>query len=140
MAGQTIRRRAGRGSGSTASADGIDDIARGNVGTADQGPGDVYPDAPVTAETGELPLGEASPPIWPWTAAVKRSLAAGSVVVADPVSGRRRAIYAHCPLDGHPADVRRVVRGPADAVVELTMRCAICGHDFRAAPEELHLR
>ena len=140
MAGQTSHRRTGRRGSPPARADGTDDIARGNVGTADQGPGDVYPDVPVTAQTGELPLGQASPPVWPWTAAVKRSLAVGSVVVSDPASGRRHSMYALCPLDGHQADVRRVVRGPADAVVELTMRCAICGRDFRAAPEDLHLR
>ena len=38
-------------------AGGTDDIARGNVGTGDQGPGDVYPEDPVTVHTGELPLG-----------------------------------------------------------------------------------
>jgi len=33
---------------------GTDDIQRGNVGTADQGPGDVHPRGKVDAHTGEI--------------------------------------------------------------------------------------
>jgi hypothetical protein len=33
---------------------GTDDIQRGNVGTADQGPGDVAPSGKVDAHTGEI--------------------------------------------------------------------------------------
>jgi hypothetical protein len=143
MAAQTnghTQVRRGKRSAPAPAANGTDDIARGNVGTADQGPGDVYPEDPVTAHTGELPVGEASPPTWPWTRIVKEALVAGRVVVLDPATGHRRAMYAHCPRDGHAAGVRRVVRGPADAVIELTMRCPICGHEFGATPEALFLR
>ena len=35
-------------------AKGLDDIERGNTGTADQGPGDVHPGEKVDARTGEI--------------------------------------------------------------------------------------
>jgi hypothetical protein len=87
-----------------------------------------------------MAVGAASPPIWPWTRTIKETLAAGRVVVVDPATGHQRSMYAPCPRDGHAAGVWRVVRGPADAVVELTMHCPICGHEFEAAPEALYLR
>ena len=40
---------------------GTDDIQRGNVGTGDQGPGDVYPHGKVDSHTGEMephPMGK----------------------------------------------------------------------------------
>ena len=51
-----------RGSSPTAESwtGGMDDIARGDVGTSDQGPGDVYPGDPVTDRTGELPHHDAA--------------------------------------------------------------------------------
>jgi hypothetical protein len=36
---------------------GMDDIERGNVGTGDQGPGDVSPHEKVGAATGQMPQG-----------------------------------------------------------------------------------
>jgi hypothetical protein len=38
-------------------AEGTDDIERGNVGTSDQGPGDVQPHGKVDSHTGEMPRG-----------------------------------------------------------------------------------
>jgi hypothetical protein len=38
----------------SAGAAGTDDIQRGNVGTGDQGPGDVSPDQKVDSHTGEM--------------------------------------------------------------------------------------
>jgi hypothetical protein len=121
-------------------ADGNDDIARGDVGTSDQGPGDVYPEDPVTARTGELALGRAAPPTWPWSLAVERALAAGQVFVTDPATGHRRSMYAPCRNDGQAAGVWRVVRGAGGAITRLTMRCSACGAEFVADPDEIFLR
>lgn len=40
-----------------ATKSGMDDIKRGNVGTGDQGPGDVSPNEKVGASTGQIPKG-----------------------------------------------------------------------------------
>jgi hypothetical protein len=119
---------------------GTDDIARGNVGTSDQGPGDVYPENPVTMHTGEMTIGAASPPVWSWTPIIKQALASGRIDVVDPGTGYHRAIYAACPSDGHAAGIWRIVRGPADAVIAITMRCPTCGTEFAADPDALFLR
>ena len=74
------------------------------------------------------------------TTTIKAALAAGRLFVVDPTTGFQRAIYARCPRDGHAASVWRVVRGPADAVVGLTMHCPICGQEFEAGPEALYLQ
>ena len=72
--------------------------------------------------------------------AVRQALAAGEVTVADPESGYRRSVFALCPKDGQRATVWRAVRGSGQAITELTVRCARCGHEFVAAPDGLRLR
>ena len=133
------RRPAHRGASAFA-AGGMDDIARGNVGTGDQGPADVYPEDPITVHTGELPVGEVAPPVHPWTPLVERALAAGHLEGTDPASGHVRAMYAPCPNDGASGHVWRVARGAAHAVVEVTMHCPACGAEFTADPDAIFLR
>ncbi len=73
-------------------------------------------------------------------AAVQQALAAGQLTVLDPATGYHRSFYAACPVDGQPASVWRVVRGPQRAITSLTMRCSRCGTEFTAGAETLFLR
>lgn len=73
-------------------------------------------------------------------AAIREALAAGRLSVADPESGFQHSMYAACPHDGTHAEVRRIVRGGRGAITQVMARCPVCGAEFVATPEELHLR
>jgi len=71
---------------------------------------------------------------------VEQALAAGRLTVVDPATGYHRSMYAACPRDGSAAAVWRIARGAGGAVIELTMHCSQCGHEFKAAREAIFLR
>lgn len=73
------------------------------------------------------------------TEAVKAALAQGHVTVPDQATGYHRSMYADCP-QGHVASVWRLERMAPPAISQVTMRCAICGAELVAAPEDLYLK
>jgi hypothetical protein len=69
---------------------------------------------------------------------IRRMLDEGRLAQVDE-GGHLREPYATCSRDGASGPVYRVTRA-GRKVTEVIFRCPMCGEDFTATPEAMHLR
>ena len=69
---------------------------------------------------------------------VRRMLDDGHLTHVDE-DGHARELFGNCPADRSTASVHRVSRA-GNRIVEVVLRCPICGQDFTAGADALHLR